>query len=429
MLVIALLATSCRSQATVEMNDSAAGNDQGTEPTDTDAPTQEDTAQDDPTQEDPTQDDPAQDDTAPTDEARFVVRGELPLASSEVDALLAFIEEQTGRPFRRPPVIVAQSGDDFIDGLQDDMEDFEADAETSVRQLQALGLTDRGVGEVAAAFEALLLSPEGILGYYDPDTDELYVPVGAEADDEFRSLVVHELTHALDGQYSDLSRLDQLVDEAEVTGEYEPVGALQAVAEGRASAVQNAWEDANEFTRDTPDDLGAAADVPPALLLSLSIPYVFGEQWVLLNGGPSGTWDALDEPPPSSEVYLIPGTPDSEPIVDVPTPATDGPVLDEFDFGAVDILVWLLGESLEPDPATIVPTLTAIDGWAGGRAVLWGDDDESCLRIVIAADTDADLGELETAFELWADRGQSADRSVSLDNDRVTVTGCAPFVP
>jgi len=364
----------------------------------------------------------------PGDGAQFVVQGELPLSTDEVNGLISFIEEETGRAFLRPPVIVAQSSEAFFSGLQDDMGDFQADAEVSVRTLQALGLTAKGVSEVTQAFQDLLLSPEGILGYYDPAPDELYVPVDAGGDDAFRSLLVHELTHALDGQYTDLNVLEVLVDQGDETGNYEPVIALQAVAEGRASAVQNRWMAENGVVQPVPDDLGAIEDVPPAMILSLSIPYAFGEQFIESNGGPAATWDFLEKPPASSEVFMTGfGDASDEPIIDVPTPAADGPVLHEAVYGAADIFVWLLGESLEPDPELIFPTIIAIDGWAGGRAVLWGDNNQSCVRVAIAADSETDLIEIQNATGLWA--ADNADRTVELDNDLVVVTGCAPYMP
>lgn len=360
-------------------------------------------------------------------EPQFELMGDISLATEDLNSLVAFVEDEAGRDFLRPPVIVAQSTDEFTAGLLPDVEDLQADSETSVRTLQALGLTDKGVAEVTAAFEALLLSPEGVLGYYDPESDAVYVPNDALADDDFRSLLVHELTHALDGQHADLSRLRTLSEEALETGDWEPVGALQAVGEGRATAVQNAWMNENGVVQLVPDDLGAIAEVPPAMMLSLSLPYVFGEVYILSKGGPANTWDLLDNPPPSSEVFLIPGTSESEPIIDVAAPQAEGEILEEIVFGGSDLLVWLLGESLEPDPALLLPTVSAVDGWAGGRSVLWGDDRESCVRIALVADSEADLLEIEEAIAIWA--ADDADRSVERDGDQVIATGCAPYVP
>ena len=365
---------------------------------------------------------------AASDEARFVLRGELPLTTADVNALIDFIEEDTGRPFLRPPVIVAQTTEAFVDGLKEDLDEFREEADITVRALQSLGLTTQGVGEVTEAFATLLTSPEGIQGYYDTDTDELYVPIDALADDEFRSLLVHELTHALDGQHNNLAIIDDLVDEAEVTGNYEPVIALQAVVEGRATSVQNRWMAANGVTPEVPDDLGAIEDVPPVMVLSLSLPYAFGEQFIEANGGAAETWDLVATPPPSSENFMVfGGVPAGEAIIDVATPEADGPVLDEAVYGAADIFTWLLGESLEPAPELIFPAFTAIDGWAGGKAVLWGDDVESCTRIALAADSEPDLNELRDAIDPWVQAGPN--RSSTIEGDLLVVTGCAAYVP
>ncbi len=416
-LLLLLVLASCKSTATVELMDAATPATPAVEtPAVESAPT-----------ESPPTETPAAETPATDVDARFALRGELPLTTAEVNELIDFVEEETGRGFIRPPVIVAQSRQAFIEGLQDDLADIEADAETSVRMLQALGLTDQGVGAVAEAFKELLLSPEGILGYYDPAADELYVPVGPRGDDAFRSLLVHELVHALDGQYTDLTVLEELIEAGEISGDFEPVAALQAVAEGRASSVQNRWIEANGVVQEVPD-LGALADVPPALLLSLSIPYAFGELYVNLNGGAAGTWDALDDPPASSEEFMVPGTPRTETIVDVATPAADGPILDDVVYGANDMFVWLLGETLEPDPALLLAVFGAIDGWAGGRAVLWGDETESCVRIALAGDSESDLQEIREVSETWA-AVDASSRSVVRDGDLVVVTGCAPYLP
>ena len=361
-------------------------------------------------------------------EPLYELRGLLPLEVADVNSLVEFIEEETGRPFLRPPVIVAQSSDEFFAGLEEDLADFDESAEITVRNLQALGLTTQGVAEVSQSFQDLLASPDGVLGYYDPEIDEVYVPVDSLGNDDFRSLLVHELTHALDGQHANLNALSELSDEAEITGNFEPVIALQAVGEGRATAVQNRWLRANDIP--LPDgseaDLDSLESVPPALVLSLSLPYAFGEQFIEGNGGPAETWDLLDNPPASSEEFLVPGS-TGEAIIDVPAPPADGPILDESVFGAADLFVWLLGESLEPTPTLIFPTFTAIDGWAGGRSVLWGDDSESCVRIALVADSTADLSEIQAATDLWAELGDG--RQVAVEGDQVTITSCAPFIP
>ena len=77
---------SCKSTATVELT--SAGAD--TSATDTSAV-----------------DTSATDTSAADTSARFVLRGELPLTTAEVNELIDFVEQETGRDFIRPPVIVA----------------------------------------------------------------------------------------------------------------------------------------------------------------------------------------------------------------------------------------------------------------------------------------------------------------------------------
>ena len=124
---------------------------------------------------------------------------------------------------------------------------------------------------------------------------------------------------------------------------------------------------------------------------------------------------------------VIGGVSADQDIVDVPTPDAAGPVLDEVVYGAADVFVWLLGESLEPSPELVLPTFEAIDGWAGGRAVLWGDETQSCTRIALAGDSSDELADIRDAVDLWVQAGDN--RSVETDGELTIVTGCAPFVP
>lgn len=419
-----LVLTACTTTSSVEVADMPATGSA----TQSEAPESETTAGNDSESADETGDtgDSADGEPAQDEEPRFALEGELPLATADVNSLIDFIEQETERPFVRPPVIVAQSRADFTAGLTEDLGDFEAESELDIRSLQSLGLTDQGVSAVANAFVDLLASPDGVLGYYDPEVEKVVVPVDAQDSDDFRSLLVHELTHALDAQYADLNILEDLFEEAEISGDYEPIVTLQAVVEGRATSVQNRWMAANGVRETLPDDSAAFEAVPPAMLLSLSLPYVFGELYIQSEGGASGTWDLLEDPPDSSEEFLVPGSAGEE-IVTVPVPPADGPALRDSVYGASDLFVWMLGESLEPDPLLIFPTLNAVDGWAGGRSVVWGDDTETCTRISFAADSPNDLAEIQELLEDWASRGEG--RSVTADADLVTVTGCAPYLP
>lgn len=361
-------------------------------------------------------------------EPRFELEGELPLTTAEVNDMLTYIEAQAGREYLYPPTIVAQERSDYEVGLEamfeDQVTDFVDEVENMARFYQALGLTDQTPDELTETIVGLMTSADGINGYYDPEVDALYVPVDALSDGLFRSLLVHELVHALDGQHVDLA---QIIDDIAADPDNTELNfGRTAVVEGRATAIQLAWMQANGVVP-TPQDLSEdVRAAPPAFLNALTLPYGFGAGWVTANGGAAGTWDAFDNPPTSSEHVLFPDTPTDEAVVEVPIPDAEGPVLDSGPWGAADLLVWLLSETAQPGQAEVMRGLVAADGWAGGSVVLWGDDSESCVRASVAADSDADLAELQAAIGAWVNKGDGRD--VERTGDIITVTGCTPFL-
>ncbi|MEM8923129.1 MAG: hypothetical protein AAGD35_06475 [Actinomycetota bacterium] len=359
------------------------------------------------------------------EEPRFELDGALPLPTAEVNEMLTFVETQTGRSFRYPPTIVAQDRGTYEAGLStrldEQLDEIVEEGEITARYYQTLGLSDLTPDELAAAIQAVLTSADGIGGYYDPDVDALYVPVEGEVDGTFRSVLVHELLHALDAQHVDLAAA---IDTIGASDDTEAAFALTAVIEGRATAVQFNWMAANGVAVEVPELTDELAAVPAAFLNALSLPYGFGQVYVAANGGPAGTWEAYENPPSSSEQVLFPDTAATETVVDVEATA-DGDVLDTSVFGAADLALWLFGDSIEPSQADIISALNAADGWAGGSSVLWGDDTESCLRIVLAADTPLDLTEMEAAVTPWVEAAEG--RTSVVANDLLTVTSCTPF--
>lgn len=375
----------------------------------------------------------------PAPEPRYVLEGELDFGVEEINGFLSFIEEETGRDFLYPPRIVAQDLVTFEEGLapsEDDLQEAAHDIEIMGRYLQALGLTDLGHQDLSATYIAGMSSSDVLGGYYDPDTDAIYIPDtardGSDAQQElFQAVLVHELVHALDGQHVDLGRVIEGMEALVEAEEFETVTALRAVVEGRATSVQWRWMADNApaiMAGGLADmDMGLAAEMPPAIMLDMDLAYSFGSQMIEANGGPAETWDLYDNPPASSELVLFPGTSADEAIIDVPMPLADGPVLVDAEFGASDLLVWLLGESIAPTPDLLYPALGAAEGWAGGSMVMWGDESETCVRVAMVADSAPDLSEIEAAISRWA--GDHADRTIVTMGDTIEVTGCSPYLP
>ena len=76
----------------------------------------------------------------------------------------------------------------------------------------------------------------GVVGFYDPETDELVVR-GAALTPYVRTTIAHELVHALDDQHLDLDRPEY--DEAD-----DEIGfGFSSVVEGNARRVENAYRE------------------------------------------------------------------------------------------------------------------------------------------------------------------------------------------
>lgn len=332
-----------------------------------------------------------------------VVDGDVvPTGRPELDAALAglaaFVERERGLEFREPVLVELLDDDAFEARL---LEDFEEDAEEladDAEELIALGFVDRGT-DLAAELRTLL--GVGVLGFYDPETDELVVR-GAELTPYTRQTVVHELTHALDDQWFDLDRpeYDDRTDEVSF--------GFTVVVEGSATRVESAYEASL-----TPDERAAlrreetafaldadVSGIPLILLQLISAPYELGEDFVdevVATGGDEALAEALTEPPVTSEqVIEFDAYEAREPARPVAPPPVEGEQIGEGVFGQV-MLEFLLDPVLGMGRSAQVA-----EGWAGDWYVLWRAGDRSCVRIDLAGETDPALAEVEEALRAWA---------------------------
>jgi hypothetical protein len=336
-----------------------------------------------------------------------------------VAELSAFVAEERGRPFRSPVEVELLDDDDFVARLRALSEEEEDSVEESAGLLRALGLLDADDDLVAELDEAL---SGGVLGFYDPEHDELVVR-GSDLSVGVRSTLVHELTHAWDDQHFELDRpaLEEADDESSF--------GFSALVEGNADRVEAAWGDTltqEERVQLRADQSSASeraesADVPAIVVQLLTLPYAAGSTLVAeldRAGGEARIDAAFAAPPTTSEQTLDPTTyvDGPEPAVEVPEPAADGPVADRGVFGAAGVLVTLV-DRLPVDQAR-----TAAGGWGGDRYVTWEAGDRTCVRVAFAGDTATDLGELREAWTDWAGEGESAE--VREADGRVVVTSC-----
>jgi hypothetical protein len=345
------------------------------------------------------------------------------VAASNVDAVVAevqaFVASVRKRDFKKPVKVSLLDGQAFRDRLLADSEESRDDIERSQRALRALGLLSSEVDlyEVVQGFFG-----DAVVGFYDPEEDDLVVRAG-RLTPYARGVLAHELTHALDDQWFDLDR--PALDEP---GNAEAATAFQALVEGNAVRVQDVYVSrlsAVERIEAEVEGQRAAASidlqgVPEVLPEIVNWPYETGPSFVqaLLRAGGEARVDAAYERPPTTTADIVDpaGFLAGRPSATVTIPDAEGTVLDSGIFGHASLV-----DTLEPVIGTEEAKLAA-DGWAGDAYVLWdAGRGRSCVRATFVMRSAVDLAQLTDALGDWAD-----DRKATLTtgDGRVGFTRC-----
>ena len=172
-----------------------------------------------------------------------------------IDSLLPPIAEASGLEVQRPVRFAVQSRTDARAFIETQLTEELGPAELAGtdRSYKLFGLLPEGLD-----LRALLLDlyTEQVVGYYDPETDRLYVVEGVTAE-AAAPVVAHELVHALQDQHAPL---DSLV--ARERGNDRQMAA-QAAAEGQATLVMLALQ-AAEIAGE-PIDPASLPDLEPMM--------------------------------------------------------------------------------------------------------------------------------------------------------------------
>ncbi|CAN5594759.1 hypothetical protein BH24ACT4_BH24ACT4_16470 [soil metagenome] len=352
--------------------------------------------------------------------------------------LIDFVEVTRGHRFRAEPVVEALDDAAFGDR-------FRAATAGEEEQVRAQGVGLRALGVLAPDDDPVAIreeqGEENVLGFYDPQTEELVVR-GDQITPYVETIIVHELTHALDEQYFDLERGEALATRPDESG----FGFL-ALTEGSARRVQVAYEDELDPTEllsaQIEAQLGGLADpqgaaLPVAYQLLSAIPYGNGAQLVdavVADGGNADLDAAFREPPTTSEQVLDPTAYEvREPATTVEPPAAPGPIVTEGSFGAVDLrLLSVVADPVAANDALdlssiISPTfvLPPMVGFGGGGYVTWEDGGQACIRLTATGDSAEGAAEIRDIVETWA--GAVSGVTVEASSDPlggVSATRCA----
>lgn len=345
--------------------------------------------------------------------------------------LIDFVERTRGHRFRTEPVVEALPDAEFEARLAD----AQAGEEDSLRIEgvvdQALGLIPPGtdLAEVAGAASAA-----AVLGFYLPATGELLVR-GDAVTPFVQTVIVHELTHALDDQYVDLGRLEALAEQPD-----EEAFAFLALVEGTARWVETSFraqltptEQAAVDLEELQFGLDSVMDtlaVPPAYIVAAQIPYVAGLALVEDIAAEDG-WRSIDaayrSPPTTSEQVLDPALYEAaEPAVAVAAPEADGEIITEGAIGAVDLR--LLEVATDPMDALVGGgDVEPLDGFGGGRFVSWEDGEEDCIRFRVVGDDAAGTAAVGEVLDIWSasEAGSGAQVDGGTGTEPFTVSRCA----
>ncbi len=226
-----------------------------------------------------------------------------------VDEISQFVEDERGLEFQEPVKVELAGDDEFEDRLLEDFDEDADELEATGVVLAALGLVDPDTDIVAAMRELL---GGGVVGFYDSETAELVVR-GTAITPYVRTVMAHELTHALDDQHFELDRpaLDDAKDESGF--------GFQSLVEGNARRVEDAYlaslsEDDQQAAFTEQFQMAGDIDItaiPQVLVEQITAPYELGEGFVaavLDDGGQARLDAAFEEPPTTSEQVVEPGT-------------------------------------------------------------------------------------------------------------------------
>jgi hypothetical protein len=332
-----------------------------------------------------------------------------------VPEIEAFVARERGLPFKEPVKVTLLDDKAFRDRLLEDEEEDEEELLEVQRVLRAFHLLDRDV-DLRAALEDLL--GESVVGFYDAERKELVVR-GAAPTPFVRSILAHELTHALQDQHFKLDRpeLDERDDEVAL--------GFSGLVEGDAVRIQERYAaslspgERRELLREEATFGGDLGDVPDVLVTLLGFPYATGPRLVtaiLRAGGQPRLDAAFTNPPTTAEQLLHPQLYlTGQGAVPVPAPPAGGKVIDQGMVGELGLLM-MFDEGVDDSLG-----VRAARGWGGDWYVAWDEGSRTCIRATLVMDTPTDTQELRAALKDWA---EGKDGVTLEGSDRVTVTSC-----
>jgi hypothetical protein len=326
-----------------------------------------------------------------------------PVAAVEddIESLIAVAEEVRGLEFLDPPTVTFLPEEEMADRIRARLDEELDPEEVAVDEalFELLGLIPSDLDLVTAYTDLLA---EQVAGFYDPDTRELVVMGSADATALTKTIVVHELIHALTDQHFGWGAdFDAFIEEER----FHEAVSLQALIEGDATYFQIVYlqslptaEQIAAARESLAADTSIFDSLPSFMGADLAFPYDTGFRFVeriVADQGIGGVDQAYELPPttteqvirPNAYFTLEPGLP-VEVGVSLPgwTSALSGT------FGQFNLQNYLF-DGVDGGTATI-----AADGWGGDAYEVFVRDDDVALALRYFGDTPRDAAEVYDAL-------------------------------
>ena len=343
---------------------------------------------------------------------------------AEVEALIPVAEQLRGLEFLAPPSITIVTPEGLEarvrDLLQEELDPKEVARDEAVFRL--LGILAPG-----RSLERLYhdLYGEQVGGFYDSETKELVVPVSPDGLlVRERTVIVHELVHALADQQFDFGARTEALIDAEAYDEY---SAFKAVIEGDAVRVETAFiqtltaaDLARLVTEYAELDSTVFDGTPHFLQRQLLFPYLQGHEFLRRVEASGGSIDDLYLAPPVSTEQVLHH--DRFAAGELPVPVaitTSVPV--GYEVGEESTWGQAALESLLGAVLPAADLRAAVEGWGGDSYRIMSDGTNVIWQYHYVGDAPSDVLELATGFRTYLTARAAANSNWTVRSDGTTL--------